>query len=283
MTRTAFITGVSTGIGAATARYLLEQEIQVFGTVRKKSDAKSLENDFLDSFHKIVMDVTDQPSIDKAANTVRKSLGQRKLGALINNSGIAVVGPVSHLPAEELTRQLDVNIVGMHRVTQAFLPLLGMEKNRQGQSGKIINISSIAGKISGPFFSPYSASKFAVEAFSDSLRRELIAYGIDVSSVRPGPIKSQIWEKTESIDHKPFEGSDYETVLKKLAASSQKMNETALEASEVGKLIYKIIDSSKPKTRYTILKNKFSMYTLPRLLPKRVLDKALAKRYGLLK
>lgn len=281
MTKSAFITGVSTGIGEASARVLLEQGYEVFGSVRKPGDADRLEADFPDSFTKIIMDVTDDEAVKAAAAKVDKALGNRKLDALVNNSGIAVVGPVAHLPVEDLIHQLDVNVVGMYRVTQALLPALGMDKNREGQSGKVINISSVAGKIASPLFSPYSMSKHAVEAFSDSLRRELMWYGIDAITVGPGAVKTAIWDKTDDIDHTPFKGTDYEDRLSTIAKAAKKMGEGGVEAREVGNLIHRIIENPKPKTRYAILNKKFLMFTLPRLLPKRKLDKILAKNFGL--
>jgi len=279
--KTAFITGVSTGIGEASARTLLEQGYEVFGSVRKPADAKGLEQEFPDRFTKISMDVTDNDAVKKAAKDVDVILSGRKLGALINNAGVAVVGPIAHLPIEDLIYQLDVNTVGVMRVTQALLPALGMDKNREGQSGKIINISSVAGKIATPLFAPYSMSKHAVEAFSDSLRRELFWYGIDVITVGPGSVRTAIWGKTDDIDYTPFEGTDYEKRLKKIAEASKKLGESGVEARAVGELLRKIIENPKPKTRYAILNKKFLLWTLPKFLPARTLDKILAKQFGL--
>lgn len=281
MTKSAFISGVSTGIGEASARYLLDQGYQVFGTVRKKKDAAHLVADYPERFTALIMDVTKNDTVLKAAKAVEKALGSRKLDALVNNSGVAVVGPVAHLPVEDLIYQLDVNVVGMYRVTQALLPVLGMDKKREGKSGKIVNISSVAGKIATPFFAPYAMSKHAVEAFSDSLRRELFWYDIDVITVGPGAVKTAIWAKTDDIDHTPFEGTDYEKRLKKIAEGAKSMGDGGVEAREIGRLIHRIIESKKPKTRYAILNKKFFMFTLPRLLPKRTLDKILAKNFGI--
>ncbi len=281
MTKSAFISGVSTGIGEASARVLLEQGFRVFGSVRKAADAAKLEADFPDRFTSVIMDVTNDKAVQKAAATVEKTLGNRKLDALVNNSGIAVVGPVAHLPVEDVIHQMDVNVIGMYRVIQAFLPVLGMDKTREGKSGKVINISSVAGKIASPIFAPYSMSKHAVEALTNSLRRELVWYGIDAIIVGPGAVKTPIWDKTDDIDHTPFKGTDYEERLKTISEAAKKMGEGGVEAREVGELIHRIIENPKPKTRYAILNKKFLMFTLPRLLPTRTLDKILAKNFGL--
>lgn len=282
MTKSAFISGVSTGIGEASARVLLGQDYHVFGSVRKLADAAKLEADYPETFTPIIMDVTDDDAVKAAAATIETALGHHKLDALVNNSGIAVVGPVAHLPVQDVIHQMDVNVIGMYRVTQAFLPVLGMDKSRDGKSGKIINISSVAGKIATPLFSPYAMSKHAVEAFTDSLRRELFWYGIDAIIVGPGAVKTPIWSKTDDIDHTPFEGTDYEKRLKTISESAKKTGEHGIEAREVGELIHRIIENPKPKTRYAILNKKFLMFTLPKFLPTRTLDKILAKNFGLI-
>ena len=193
------ITGVSTGIGYSLCKIYLDKGCRVMGSVRNQVDAERLTSEFGQHFHPLVFDVTDHNAINKSVKNVTELLGDEGLDCLINNAGIAVSGPVMHLSVEDYQRQFDVNLFGVIAVTQAFLPLLGAVKNYGNQPGKILNMSSVSGRIAFPFLSPYCASKFALEAFSDALRRELLLYGIDVISIEPGPIKTPIWNKETDL------------------------------------------------------------------------------------
>ena len=179
------VTGASTGIGHAITGVLLERGFTVFGTVRKQVDADRLKAELGDAFTPLRMDVTDQPAILRAADQVRESLGKAKLAGLVNNAGIAVVGPLLHQPPADFRQQLEVNLVAPMMVTQAFAKLLGSDRTREGTAGRIVNISSVGGKIGGPFLGAYAASKHGLEGMSESLRRELMLYGIDVILIEP--------------------------------------------------------------------------------------------------
>src|SRR5947209_16873980 len=135
------------------------------------------------------MDVTDTASITRVRGEVERALGTTPLIALVNNAGIPAAGPLELLPLDELRRVLEVNLIGVVAVTQAFLPLLKRAR------GRIVNISSVSGRVAMPFMGPYAASKFALEAVSDSLRRELLPFGVDVIVVEPGSVQSRIWDK----------------------------------------------------------------------------------------
>ncbi|MBA4210573.1 MAG: oxidoreductase, partial [Parvibaculum sp.] len=194
------VTGVSTGIGNAAARVLAKKGFRVFGSVRKEADAAALKKDLGESFVPLVFDVTDEAGVARAAAEVRAALGGEKLAGLVNNAGIAVSGPLIDLDPDEFRKQMEVNVTGPFLVTQAFAPLLGTDRALKGEPGRIVNISSVAGIRAMPFLGPYAASKFALEGFSEALRRELMMFGIDVVVIGPGPVKTAIWDKAEEID-----------------------------------------------------------------------------------
>jgi NAD(P)-dependent dehydrogenase (short-subunit alcohol dehydrogenase family) len=170
----------------------------VFGSVRKREDASRLQGEFGDMFVPLLFDVTDEPAVRAEAAKVSPLLGAGTLDGLVNNAGIEVAGPLAHLTTDEFRYQLEVNLLGPFVVTKAFLPLLGTDPARKGAPGRIINISSTGGRIAGPFMGAYAASKFGLEGYSDSLRRELFLFGIDVIVIRPGAIVTPIWEKSDT-------------------------------------------------------------------------------------
>ena len=191
------VTGASTGIGEACAQLLAEKGFMVFGSVRKTADAERLKARFGENFAPLFFDVTDAEAVLRAAKEVENWLSGRTLAGLVNNAGIAVPGPLLHVPIADLRRQLEVNLIGQMQVTQAFAPLLGARDPQGGPPGRIVNMSSVAGRIARPFFGPYNASKFGLEGLSDALRRELTVYGIKVVVIQPGMISTPIWDKAE--------------------------------------------------------------------------------------
>ena len=276
------ITGVSTGIGYAAALRLTKAGHRVFGSVRKEEDAKRLQSELGENYYPLIFDVTDSPAIKEAAECVSKEVGDKGIDILINNSGIALGGPILELPVDVFRKQFEVNVFGIVSVTQAFSKLLGGYKGAT-HSGKIIMISSVAGKRSYPFVGPYSASKHAVEGMSDALRRELMIYDIDVILVEPGPVKSEIWKKTPNPENNIFLHSDFEPALRKFNGMIKMFEKKALDADIIAKRIEKIMNSNSPKTRYVLSPNKLRDYILPGLLPDRWLDKAMSKALGLKK
>lgn len=279
--KSAVVTGASTGIGRATCEALIAAGWRVFGSVRKERDAQTLNTALGASFTALVFDVTDDAGVKAGARTVEAALGGRTLSALINNAGIAVGGPMRYLPLSELQRQLDVNLYGPIRTTQAFLPLLGADAKFKGTPGRIVNVSSVAGKMAAPFMAPYAISKHALEAFSESLRRELIVHGIDVIIIGPGAVKTPIWAKADEIDVEAYRSTEYYDLMAKMRAAMQAFGGDGLPPEAVGALVRDALLSARPRTRYAILKNKFLMWTLPNLLPKRTVDKAVAGRFGI--
>jgi NAD(P)-dependent dehydrogenase (short-subunit alcohol dehydrogenase family) len=282
-TRTAVVTGVSTGIGQAICARLINDGWRVFGSVRKEADADAARGALGDAFTPLVFDVTDGPAVAAAGEQVSDALAGRTLDGLVNNAGIAVAGPARYVPIDDLKTQFDVNVYGVVRTSQTFLPLLGADHDRTGKPGKIINISSVSGKFSAPFMSPYSMSKYAVEALSDAMRAELLIHGIEVVIVEPGPVKTPIFAKTADLDFSPYKETEYRDALDRMVSSSQRLGKDGLEPEDLGNLIAEIFNNPSPKTRYPILKNKFSRWTLPRLLPTRMVDRALARRMGMRK
>ena len=276
------ITGVSTGIGYSTTKKLIKNNYSVFGSVRKQEDVNKLQQEFGENFYPLIFDVRDEYAIKESALKVKEIVGNHGIDCLINNSGIALGGPILHLSKEVFKKQFEVNLFGIVSVTNIFSKLLGAYKNAN-HSGKIIMISSVSGKRSYPFVGPYTASKHALEGFSDSLRRELMLYGIDVILIQPGPIKTAIWDKAPSPDDNPFLGTDYEESLKIFYKEVVIKGKQGLESDSVAKLIKQIIESNRPKTRYVISANKLRDYYLPGLFSDRFFDKIISKMLKLTK
>lgn len=268
------LTGASTGIGYASANYLINKGYFVFGSVRNEADADRLEQDFPENFKALVFDVRDEAAIDAARRVVEEHLEGRKLAGLINNAGIAIAGPLAHIPMEKIKLQFDVNVIGLMAVTKAFLPLLGAQKPVLSKPGKIINISSVSGINTTPIAGLYCASKFAVESFSDALRRELFIYGIDVIVLQPGPIKSEIWEKTRAVKE-DYLDTDYGPIMEGLSLRINESEARAMPAEAVAKRVFDALRLKRPKTRYIIAKNAWLLKFVANFLPDRWVDQVV--------
>jgi len=272
------ITGVSTGIGLATLDAALRAGFEVFGSVRTAPDALRLREQFPERFVPLVFDVTDEPAIQAAATLVAQTLGDRRLDGLINNAGVAISGPLLYLPAEKLRHQFDVNLFGVMAVTRAFAPLLGVDPGRTGKPGRIINISSVSGKLSSPFVGAYVASKHALEGMSESLRRELLIFGIDVIIVGPGAIQTPIWGKAE---FDPYLKTPYSESLKLAYDYMLKIAKEGLAPEQCADLLVKILLTKRPRTRYALVPRPILNWWIPKLLPARWVDRIMAMRLGL--
>jgi NAD(P)-dependent dehydrogenase (short-subunit alcohol dehydrogenase family) len=271
------ITGASTGIGYACAEVFSQKGYRVLGSVRKEEDGAMLKEKLGDGVVPLQFDVTDRQAILESVSKVEEVTGGNGLSGLINNAGIAISGPVTLLDVDQYRRQLEVNLFGVIEVTKAFLPLLGAAKQRLHPPGRIINMSSVSGVLAFPFMSPYVSSKFALEGFSHTLRRELMIYGIDVIIVGPGPIKTPIWGKDHGIPEGVVD-SDYGPAFKRFSDRTRRIAEEAMEATVMAQKVVAIFEKKKPKVRYTIQNDKFKNYTVPRyLIPARTLDKMIAK------
>ncbi|MCK1737575.1 SDR family oxidoreductase [Bradyrhizobium sp. 138] len=279
--RSVVVTGVSTGIGWASAKVLLGRGFRVFGSVRKQTDADRLKAEFGANFTPLMFDVTDEPAVLAAGRQVREALGGETLAGLVNNAGIAVAGPLLELSADEFRRQMDINVVGPVIATQAFGPLLGSDPSLKGPKGRIVMISSVAGKNGNPFSAPYCASKHAVEGLSESLRRELMLYGIDVIIVAPGAVKTPIWDKAEQMDLSVYKNSPYFPALNKVLAFMMKLGEAGLPAEQIGEVVVEALTAAKPRVRYQVTPDPMR-HMMQAMLPKRAVDRIYAKRLGLL-
>jgi NAD(P)-dependent dehydrogenase (short-subunit alcohol dehydrogenase family) len=275
------VTGASTGIGLGTTRVLIEHGLHVFGSVRKAADAERLKATFGEKITPLIFDVIDEPAVHAAAAQVRTALAGSTLLGLVNNAGIAVGGPLLHLPTAEFRTQMEVNLVGPLIVTQAFAPLLGADRSLRGQPGRIVNISSVGGRIGAPFVGAYAASKHGLEGFSESLRRELMLYGIDVIIVGPGAVATPIWDKAESSDASPYDATEYGPLLRRFQAYFIADGRKGLPPERVGATVYEALTAAKPRTRYAVVRRFVADWLLPTLLPRRMVDQAIASRLGL--
>ncbi len=275
------ITGTSTGIGWGTAKVLLDRGFRVFGSVRKQEDADRLRGEFGANFTPLIFDVTDEAQVLAAARDVRAELEGETLAGLVNNAGIAVAGPVLELSADEFRRQMEVNVIGPIIATQAFGPLLGADPLLHGSKGRIVMISSVAGKNGNPLMSAYSASKHAIEGLSESLRREMMLFGIEVIIVAPGPVKTPIWGKAEDVDISRYRNSPFLPALERIGKFMLKLGENGLPAEKIGELIHHVLITPNPRVRYQISPDPMRHF-LTAVLPKRMVDRIIAKRLGLL-
>ena len=280
--RSIVVTGVSTGIGWGATKVLVQKGFHVFGSVRKAADGERLKAEFGDDFTPQLFDVTDEAAVRAGARQVEAALGGATLAGLVNNAGIAVAGPLLHLPIEDFRQQMEVNVTGIVIVSQAFAPLLGAEGQHRKDPGRIVNISSVGGKTANPFLAPYCASKFAVEGLSESLRRELLAFGVDVIVVAPGAVATPIWAKADELDIKAYANTVYAGPLARLQAYMQGLGKSGLPPERIGEAIHTALTTPKPKVRYTVSPEPFQVFMSERVLSKRALDSIVGKRLGLL-
>jgi NAD(P)-dependent dehydrogenase (short-subunit alcohol dehydrogenase family) len=246
------VTGSSTGIGEACARWLDRAGHRVFAGVRRAEDGERLRAGSSERLEPVMLDVADRLSIDRARETVETRLGEEGLDGLVNNAGIAVVGPLEHLPVDAFRRQLEVNVVGQLACTQAFLPLL------RRATGRVVFMSSIAGRMTLPFLGPYSASKFALEAIADAWRVELQPWGIFVSLVEPGSVATPIWKKGSAAAD-ALEPADRAAMMQQYGEAMTAVRKGAAEtarrgisADVVARAVEHALTAGVPRTRYLI-------------------------------
>jgi NAD(P)-dependent dehydrogenase (short-subunit alcohol dehydrogenase family) len=268
------ITGASTGIGRACALHMDGLGWRVFAGVRKKADGEALRRAASQNLVPVFLDVTDSKSISSAAGIAAEAVGPEGLSGLVNNAGIPLGGPIEILDLDRVRAQFEVNVFGVLAVTQAFLPML-----RLG-CGRIVNISSISGLVAAPFVSPYSASKFALEAFSDSLRLEVRRWGIHVSLVEPGAIATPIWDKAGSVVADLVSQASPETLELYGSAIESMRGRFAphgIPVEEAARVVARALTARRPKARYPI-GPEGRIVTLFRRLPDGVRDWILARQ-----
>lgn len=250
MAKTILITGCSTGLGFAAARTFAERNYRVIATVRSQADAARLSALGMQNIHPVICDVTVSEQVAALPGHVREITGEDRLDGLINNAGMMLApGPFELQEMDNIRAQFDVNLFGMMAVTQALLPLLGTADSPGARAGRIINLSSIEGKVASPFISAYAATKHAIEGFSSSLRRELRLFDIKVIIVAPGGIKTEMWRKN-SFPIDPVVGTAYEEPIRRLNGLLQRMEDESATAGEVADFLVRVFEARRPKARY---------------------------------
>jgi NAD(P)-dependent dehydrogenase (short-subunit alcohol dehydrogenase family) len=280
-TRSVLITGSSTGIGESAALEMARRGWLVFAGVRKPEDGERLSAHKAGDLRPVMLDVTDAEAIDSVVGIVAEAVGDAGLSGVVNNAGVAVAGPLEFLSPERLRAQLEVNVVGLSAVTGAVMPLI-----RKG-GGRIVHVGSVSGVIASPFVGPYCASKFAVEALTDSLRLELRPWGIPVSLVQPGPISTPIWDKSIGQAEKlreelPAEAVElYEPLMEAVRAEVERRAKSGYPPERIAEAIAHALTAKKPKTRYLIGPGVRTAAFVARWLPDRLRDVAIVKALGL--
>ncbi len=277
------VTGVSSGIGRAIADTLVERGYHVFGSVRTRRDADRLAGEIGRAcFTPLLFDVTDAAAIADAAAFVAAALGGGTLAGLVNSAGIADAGPLLYQTAAEFARHFEINVTGPFLVTQAFAPLLGVDPARSGRPGRIVIVSSISGTLATPFLGAYAASKHALEGYADALRRELMPFGIDVVIVAPGAVSTPIWDKAEKSDTAAYAGTRYAAALAGMRQYMVANGRRGLPPEHVGRVVADALAARAPKAHQPVLKGRFANWSMPRVMPRRMLDRILARKMGLL-
>jgi NAD(P)-dependent dehydrogenase (short-subunit alcohol dehydrogenase family) len=271
---TVLVTGASSGIGEATALHLRELGFTPIAGVRKDEDAERLEGLGLRTAR---IDVTDADQIAAA----REELGDQPLAGLVNNAGIAVGAPLEFLPIDRLRQQLEINLIGQIAVTQAFLPALRRAR------GRIVNVSSIGGRVALPLVGAYNASKFGLEGASESLRRELRSQGVDVILIEPGGVKTPIWKKGEALadeiteDLPPEAERLYGRLIARVRAETRRIDEElGSEPRAVAEAIATALTARRPRARYLVGSDAKQRAVAAKLLPARVMDRMIGRALG---
>ena len=264
------VTGASTGMGAATARELARKGFHVLAGVRRHADADALRAEGIEP---CILDITVDSDVAAIADRVAKDPLRRPLRALINNAGIAINAPVETLPIAQWRKQFEVNLFGQIAMIQALLPALLIS------AGTVVNISSVGGKVVLPTYGAYAGSKFALEAVSDALRREVSDVGIKVAVVEPGAVKTEMAERgiatAEALmaDMTAAQLARYDNLAAAVTAQARSFGEDGVSAEHAAKVIAKAATASRPRTRYTIGRDAAILLRVSRVVSDRVLDR----------
>ena len=259
------VTGASTGIGRATALEMKKRGWRVFATVRRQADVVDLTKVGRGMIEPLIMDVTDQAQVERAFDLIAERAG--RLDALVNNAGIAIAGPLERIPPEKLATQFEVNVLGVHRVTQAALPML------RASQGRIVMMSSIAGEETYPFYGPYSASKHALEAYSDALRLELHGM-VKVVVVQPGTVSTPIWAKGTSDELLEYANEHYPLAeIQRLQRIFSRVGARGIEPEAVAEVVAKALELPWPPPHWPVMPRRSWPSLLLRLLPSVITDR----------
>jgi NAD(P)-dependent dehydrogenase (short-subunit alcohol dehydrogenase family) len=270
------VTGSSTGIGRATALRLDLDGWRVFAGVRRDEDAESLRSAASDRLVPVTLDVTDQTQVAFAAAQIEEVVGEGGMNGLVNNAGVAILGPLETIPLDDFRRQIEVNLTAQVAVAQAMLPLI-----RSGR-GRIVFVSSIGGRMALPFGGPYHAAKFGIEAVADCLRQELRPWGIAVALIEPGSIDTPIWERGERIADDVATRSPavqqelYGDAIERFRKAIRRTAERGIPPEKVAAAIAHALNASRPRTRYLVGADARGQALARRLLPDRALDRVVA-------
>ncbi len=270
--RSVLVTGSSTGIGRATALRLDRDGWRVFAGVRREEDAESLRAEASERLVPVILDVTDPEQIAAAAERVEAAVGESGLDGLVNNAGVAILGPLETIPLDDFRRQVEVNLTAQVAVTQTLLPAI------RRSSGRIVFVSSIGGRMALPFGGPYHAAKYGLEAVADCLRQELRPWRIHVSAIEPGSIDTPIWERGEQIADEvsaraPATQEElYGATIERFRAAVRRTAERGIAPDKVAATITHALEARRPRTRYVVGADARGQALAARILPDRVLD-----------
>lgn len=275
MKKIIFISGVSSGIGSATALFYLELGWKVIGTYRQEKDVYEFNNKYPDQFVGYQIDLLQVTEIDHILDFLK---AQRidHIDALVNNAGVALAGPIEYQNFLEISQMIHINVLALIKLTQVLIPFL-----KKSNDGRIVNISSVSGHNGTPFLAGYCATKHAVEGFSESLRREMSLYGIRVVIVAPGSIQTPIWQKGFELLSKNYEKTEFKNSFAKFIAFANSEKTNALSTSAVVHDIHQAITSPNPHIRYAPIPRKWMNWYLPQLFPVRFYDYLTTKALGL--
>lgn len=273
------VTGASSGIGKACALVLAQAGYRVFAGVRQEAVAHCLQLEGLGRITPILLDITRSEQIAAAVDAVKDALGNESgLYGLVNNAGIVVSGPLEYLPIEGLRRQLEVNVIGHVAVIQAFLPLI-----LRGGGGRIVNIGSAASFFASPYLGAYAASKFAMEAITDTLRREFIGRKVAVAVVEPGYTETPIWDKgydqgDQLMEQLPKPARDiYLKGYQKGRKFLDLGRRYAVSPQKIAAAVHHALESEHPKLRYVVGADAHFLNFANRFLPVRLGDWVVRK------
>jgi NAD(P)-dependent dehydrogenase (short-subunit alcohol dehydrogenase family) len=266
------VTGASTGIGRATALRLDRDGWRVFAGVRREEDAEALRAEASERLVPLILDVTDAEQVAAASARIEEAMGEGGLDGLVNNAGIAVLGPLETIPLDDFRRQVEVNLTAQVAVTQALLPAI-----RRGR-GRVVFVSSIGGRMALPFGGSYHAAKFGLEAVADCLRQELRPWRIPVSAIEPGSIDTAIWERGERIAddvsaRAPAAQEElYGETIERFRAAVRRTAERGIHPDKVAAAIAHALSARRPRTRYLVGADARGQALAARVLPDRVMD-----------
>ena len=272
------VTGASSGIGWAVTEALTARGIRVFGSVRNRLDAERLLNAFKEQVVPLIFDTTDLEAVAAATKQVRDTLDNEPLFGIVNNAGTGTAAPLLYVPIAEFRQQFEVNVIGTLNVIQHFVPLL---RSTGTTPGRVINIGSTAGRIGIPFFGAYAASKHALNALSESLRRELLICGIDVITVVPGPVKTAIWDKAEILDFRAYRDTPYAGLIDRFRDLMVRDGRNGMEPRVIGDAVFTALTTTRPRSNYVRVAGLLKNWILPTRLPSRWVDRLIANQLGL--